>query len=71
MFIGENFEELEPNVYEEIELFENEIKKIRENPDPQRIVRESELEKYLAEGWEFVSVLPSRRILIRKNGKFV
>lgn len=56
---------------EEIELFENEIKKIRGQPDPQRIVREEELEGYLAGGWEFVSVLPSRRILIRKNGKFV
>ena len=52
---------------EEIELLENEIKKLRENlDDPQIIVREDELEDYLADGWEFVSVLPSRKILIRK-----
>jgi len=57
--------ELTPD--EEIELFENEIKKTRERErDPQRIVKEGELEAFLSEGWEFVSVLPSRRILIRK-----
>jgi len=57
----------ELNKEEEIQLFEDELKKIRENPDPQKIIREKELEKYLAEGWEFVSVLPSQRILIRKS----
>ena len=31
------------------------------------IVEEEELEKYLVEGWEFVSVLPSQKILIRKQ----
>jgi len=57
----------ELNKEEEIQLFEEEIKKIRENPDPQKMVREEELEKYLADGWQFVSVLPSKRILIRKE----
>ena len=52
---------------EEIQLFEEQPRKIRENPDPQKIVREEELEKYLADGWQFVSVLPSQRILIRKE----
>jgi integrase len=53
---------------EELELFENELKKLREGKhNPQRIVHESELEKYLGEGWQFVSVLPSQRILIRKG----
>ena len=53
---------------EEMELFENELKKLREGRDnPQRIIHENELEKYLAEGWQFVSVLPSDRILIRKS----
>jgi len=53
---------------EEITLFENEIKKIREKEsDPQKIVREDELETHLAEGWAFVSVLPSKRILVKKN----
>ena len=52
---------------EEIELFENEIRKMREpKDDPQIIVAENELESYLKDGWQFVSVLPSRRILIRK-----
>ncbi|MBA7593887.1 hypothetical protein ES703_00821 [subsurface metagenome] len=49
-------------------LFENEMKKLRENPDPQKIIGEDELEAYLAEGWQFVSVLPSRKILIRTEG---
>jgi hypothetical protein len=40
--------------------------KKREQPDPQIIVEEKELESYLREGWQFVSVLPSRRVLIRK-----
>ena len=53
---------------ETIELFENELKKLREGKhNPQRIVREEELEDYLAEGWQFVSVLPSKKILIRKE----
>jgi hypothetical protein len=57
----------ELNADEEIELIQNEIKKLREGErDPQRIVKEEELERYLAEGWHFVSVLPSQRILIRK-----
>ncbi|MCP8313770.1 MAG: hypothetical protein H3Z53_05295 [archaeon] len=45
-------------------MIQNEIKKVREGErDPQRIVREEELERYLADGWRFVSVLPSQRIL--------
>ncbi len=52
---------------EQIELFENEIKKMREiESDPQKLVKEEELEDYLEDGWEFVSVLPSQKILIRK-----
>jgi site-specific recombinase XerD len=52
---------------EEIELFENEIRKIREpKDDPQIIIREEELQSYLKEGWQFVSILPSNKILIRK-----
>jgi hypothetical protein len=53
---------------EEIQLLQNEIRKLREGEgDEQRIVREDELEKYLKRGWQFVSVLPSQRILIRKS----
>jgi integrase len=57
----------ELNKDEEIRLFEDELKKLREGQrDPQKIVQENELESYLAEGWHFVSVLPSRKILIKK-----
>ena len=53
---------------EELELYENELKKLREGKhNPQRIIYENELEKYLAEGWQFVSILPSQKILIRKS----
>ncbi|MEM2904802.1 MAG: site-specific integrase [Candidatus Bathyarchaeia archaeon] len=53
---------------EAIELFEAEIKKRREGgEDPQIIVGEPELEGYLKQGWQFVTVLPSQRILIRKE----
>jgi len=52
---------------EEIALFEDEIKKIRSGEkDPQVIVAEEDLEKHLAEGWQFVTVLPSKRILVKR-----
>ena len=60
--------EKELSLDEEIELFENEIKKMRERDrDPQIIVEEEELENHLSEGWQFVSVLPSQKILIRRE----
>jgi hypothetical protein len=40
--------------------------KLASYDDPQIIVPEGELETYLQDGWEFVSVLPSQKILIRK-----
>jgi hypothetical protein len=53
---------------EELELFENELKKLREGThNPQRIVKEDELEQYLSRGWQFVAVLPSQRVLVRKS----
>jgi len=60
----------ELNRDEEIQLFEEELKRIRENPDPQKIVMEEELEDYLSKGWQFVSVLSSKRILIKKEFTF-
>jgi len=58
----------ELNKDEELELYERELKKLRDGKhNPQRIVHEKELEKYLAEGWQFVSVLPSQKILIKKG----
>ncbi|MGB9854395.1 MAG: tyrosine-type recombinase/integrase, partial [Candidatus Bathyarchaeales archaeon] len=48
------------NKDEELELYEKELKRLREGShNPQKIIHEKELEKYLAEGWQFVSVLPS------------
>jgi len=52
---------------EEIGLFECEIRRMREASDPQIIVEEDKLENHLADGWQFVSVLPSRRILVKKT----
>jgi hypothetical protein len=51
---------------EEIEIFENEMKRFREKTNPQIMVKEEELETYLQDGWQFVSALPSKKILIRK-----
>lgn len=60
-------EEKEVQSEEEIELFESEIKKMREREnDPQRIINEKELEAYLVGGWQFVSIPSSKKILIRK-----
>jgi hypothetical protein len=57
----------ELNKEEELQLFENELKKLREGThNPQRIVSEKELENHLKEGWQFVSTLPSQKILIKK-----
>jgi hypothetical protein len=56
---------------EEIALFEDEITKIRQvESDPQKIVAEEELQANLKDGWQFVSVLPSRKILIKKQESF-
>jgi hypothetical protein len=57
----------ELNKDEELELYERELKKLRDGKhNPQRMIHENELEKYLKEGWQFVAILPSQRILIRK-----
>jgi hypothetical protein len=39
----------------------------RENMDPKKIINEGELERYLAEGWDVQTLLPSGKILIRKS----
>jgi hypothetical protein len=52
---------------EELNLLEEELKKLREGKhNPQRIIREDELEGHLAEGWNVQTILPSGRILIKK-----
>jgi len=58
----------EPNPEEEIQAIQNEIKKLRAgNNDLKKIVSEKELERYLAEGWDVQLILPSGKIIIRRN----
>jgi hypothetical protein len=52
---------------EELKLYEEELKKLRERHNPHRIIREEELERYLEDGWCVQTILPSGRILIRKG----
>ena len=53
---------------ETIELFETELKRLREGrSNPHRIIGERELEKYLERGWQFVTTLPSGKILIKRE----
>jgi len=52
---------------EELQLYEEELKKLRERHNPHRIIREEELERFLEEGWCVQTILPSGRILIRKG----
>jgi hypothetical protein len=52
---------------EELKLYEEELKKLRERHNPHRIIREEELERFLEEGWCVQTILPSGRILIRKG----
>lgn len=57
----------ELTVEEESEALMAEIKKhtLRQQADP-RIIMEQELGSHLAEGWDFVTTLPSGKILVRK-----
>jgi len=53
----------------EIRKLSLESYKVREgavNSDPKKVIKEDELEHYLAEGWDVHTVLPSGRILIRR-----
>jgi hypothetical protein len=55
------------NNEEEIQAIQNEIRKTRTSEkDPQIIVKEAELESYLKDSWQFVSILPSKKIIIGK-----
>jgi hypothetical protein len=58
----------EMNVNEEIAFLEIEMKKMRDKRnDPPMIVDEKDLNNHLSHGWEFVSVLPSQMILIKRE----
>jgi integrase len=53
---------------EEIRKLSLEAYKLRSNSnsDPKKVIDEGKLERYLAEGWDVQTVLPSGRILIKK-----
>lgn len=38
-----------------------------ESKDPKKVIREEELERYLAEGWDAKMVLPSGKILVERS----
>jgi hypothetical protein len=40
--------------------------KLRERSDPKKVIDEVELERYLADRWDVQTILPSRRIPIRR-----
>ena len=57
----------ELSVEEEIHVYEDELRKLREKPaDPQIIIDEGELGRYLTEGWKVANVLPSKKIVIER-----
>jgi len=57
----------EPTTDEEIAAIQNEIKKIRsQESESKTIVAESELQQYLANGWDAGTVLPSGKIVVTK-----
>jgi hypothetical protein len=41
--------------------------KFRERSDSKKVVDEVKLERYLADGWDVQTMLPSGRILIRRD----
>jgi len=58
-----------PTVEEEIEALNIELKTLKKakEADPKKIVNEKELQRYLAEGWDVQTVLPSGKVLIRRS----
>jgi hypothetical protein len=42
------------------------VSKEKDNDDPKKIVNEEDVERYLEDGWDVQTVLPSGRILIKK-----
>jgi hypothetical protein len=54
---------------DEIRKLSLESYKLKEDAkiDPKKIVGEAELERYLAQGWDVQTILPSGRISIRKT----
>lgn len=51
---------------ETIELFEKEIERHREQPNPQVMVDGRDLDAHLKDRWEYIATLHSGKILVRK-----
>lgn len=52
---------------ETISLFETEMCRFRKGHKSQEIISEDELGERISDGWEFVSALPSQRILVKRS----
>ena len=50
-----------------IEKLRSDESKTKRNGDPKLVVTEDELEKYMAQGWNVQTILPSGKILIRRD----
>ena len=50
-----------------VKPIEIQISKPENNCDPKKIVSEDELETYLADGWDVQTVLPSGKVLMRRD----
>ena len=58
----------EPTTDEEIKAIQNEIKKQRSGSnDPKKIIPEEKLSEHLAEGWDIQTVLPSGKIVVKRD----
>ena len=58
----------EMNVDEEIAFLEIAMKRMRDGRnEPPMIVDEKDLNNHLSHGWEFVSILPSQKILLKRD----
>jgi hypothetical protein len=44
-----------------------ETSKPKNNGDPKKVIEENELETYLADGWDVQTILPSEKILVRRD----
>jgi len=53
-------------IRESLGIMKLNMEKRNSNNDPKKIVNENELERFLAQGWDVQTVLPSGKILIRK-----
>jgi hypothetical protein len=53
-------------IREELGIAKPDISQKKMSRDPKKVIKEDQLEHYLAQGWDVQTVLPSGKILIRK-----